>query len=77
MADTVTICFTAEERKRFEDSVKLYNCSVSAMIKRLALEKLEDEMDLKSVNEYESAKRNKTLKTQPLNELWSELNLND
>ena len=77
MANTVTIRFTEEEKRIFTNSAKLYDCSVSAMIKRLALEKLEDEFDLKSIEEYETLKNNKKLQLNPIDKLWSELDLND
>ena len=77
MPDTVTIRFTKEEKKIIENSAKLYDCSVSAMIKKLLLEKLEDEMDLSSIKEYEQLKKNGKLKTRPINKLWEEVGLDD
>lgn len=77
MSDTVTIRFTKEEKKIFENSAKLYDCSISAMIKRLALDKLEDEIDLSSIKEYEVLKKNGKLKTRPINKLWEEVGLDD
>ena len=77
MSDTVTIRFTKEEKKIFENSAKLYDCSISAMIKRLALDKLEDEIDLSSIKEYEILKKNGKIKTRPINKLWEEVGLDD
>lgn len=77
MPDTVTIRFNKEEKKIITESAKLYDCSVSSMIKRLVLEKLEDEMDLLSIKEYEDLKKKGKLKTRPISKLWEEVKLND
>lgn len=77
MKDTVTIRFNEEEKKIFENCAKLYNCSISSMIKRLAIEKLEDEMDMNIIKKYENTKQSGKLKTRPIENLWSELGLND
>lgn len=77
MADTVTIRFTKDEKKIIENSAKLYDCSVSAMIKRLLLDKLEDEMDLASIEEYEKLKKKGKVKTRPIGKLWEEIGLDD
>ena len=77
MNDTVTIRFTKEEKKIISDSAKLYDCSVSAMIKRLCLEKLEDEMDLLSIKEYEKLKKKGKLNTRPISALWEEVVIDD
>lgn len=77
MNDTVTIRFTKEEKKIISESAKLYDCSVSAMIKRLCLEKLEDEMDLMFIKEYEDLKKKGKLKTRPISALWKEAGFDD
>lgn len=77
MADTVTIRFNKEEKKIIKESAKLYDCSVSSMIKRLLLEKLEDEIDLLSIKEYEDLKKKGKLKLRPINKLWKEAGLDD
>lgn len=73
MADTVTIRFNKEEKKIIADSAKLYDCSVSSMIKRLVLEKLEDDIDLLSIKEYEDLKKKGKLKTRQINKLWEDV----
>jgi len=77
MNDTVTIRFNKEEKKLFENVSKLYDCSISTMIKRLAIEKLEDEMDINEIKKYEKTKESGKLKTRPINELWKDLGLDD
>lgn len=75
MAKTVTIRLNDEEREVLNNTAKLYDCSISAAIKRLAFEKIEDEIDLQAIKEYEKAKKEGTLKTRPIDELWKELDL--
>lgn len=77
MPDTVTIRFNKEEKKLFESAAKLYDCSVGAMIKRLAIEKLEDEMDFASIQRYENDKLENKLKVRPIEDFWSELDIDE
>lgn len=77
MANTVTIRLNKEERQMLEEAAKVYDCSLSSMIKRLVFEKIEDEIDLSSILEYEEEKRQKTLKLRPAKELWSELGIDE
>ena len=44
-------------------------------MKQLAFAKLEDEYDLKIIEEYEKKKAAGKLKTKPAEELWKELGL--
>ena len=77
MAETVTIRLNKEERLIFEEASKMYGCSISSAIKRLAMEKLEDELDLQSIYEYEQLKKENKLVINPIEKLWSDLDLND
>lgn len=77
MGDTVTIRFNKEEKELFKNAAKLYNCSISSMIKRLAIEKLEDDIDIKAVKEFEDKIKTNKTSVHPINELWKELDLND
>lgn len=73
MKDTVTIRFNDEEKVLFENAAKLYNCSISSAIKRLAIEKIEDEMDIEIIRKYEELKKNKKLKTRPIEDFLKNL----
>lgn len=77
MPDTVTIRLNKQERVLFENTAKLYNCSTSAMIKKFAIEKLEDEIDLKAIRKFEKDEKDGKLKLKPIDELWKELGFND
>ena len=45
MPKTITIRLNEEEELMMDKLSKMYNCGISTAIKRLALEKLEDEYD--------------------------------
>lgn len=77
MNDKVTIRLNIEDKKLFENISKLYDCSISATIKRLAIEKLEDEIDINEIKKYEKTKESGKLKTRPINRLWKNLCLDD
>lgn len=47
------------------------------MIKRLVLEKLDDEIDLQSIKEYDDLKKKGKLKVRPINKSWQEVRLDD
>lgn len=77
MADTVTIRLNKQERVLFENSAKLYNCSTSAMIKKFAIEKLEDEIDYRAIKKFEEDSKDGKIKLRPIEELWKEMGFND
>ena len=77
MGRTVTIRLNDEEQEFFESSSVLYKGSLSSIIKRLAIEKLEDEYDLMVVADYEKRKREGKTKLYSYEEMLKELNLED
>lgn len=77
MSDTVTIRFSDEEIKIIREYAKLCRCSVSEIIKKLVFEKIDDEIDLHSIKEYEELKKKGKLKMHPIIKLWKDLGLND
>lgn len=64
-----------DEKAILEEACKIYGCGMSSMIKHLLFEKIEDEYDLRVINEYEEAKSNDSIKTRPIEELWKEIGL--
>ena len=72
---TVTIRLNDEEQEFFENGSVLYKGSLSSIIKRLAMEKLEDEYDLMTVADYEKQKKNGTLKLYSYEEMLKEVGL--
>ena len=64
-----------EEKEVLENAAKFYRCSMSALIKRLTFEKLEDEYDMKVAEEYIKEKEAGTLETRPIQELCKEVGI--
>lgn len=77
MGRTVTIRLNDEEQEFLESSSVLYKGSLSSIIKRLAIEKLEDEYDLMVVADYEKRERKGEAKYYTYEEMLKELNLED
>lgn len=53
MASVISVRVSDEERDVLENFSKIYGCPVSTMMKEFALERLENEYDLKIIEEYE------------------------
>ncbi len=53
---TLTIRLNEEEKNLFQSVSELYDGKLSTTIKQLALDKLEDEYDLKLIKDYEDRK---------------------
>ena len=72
---TISLRVPDNELKAIKSYAYINNISVSDAIRRVMLEKIEDEYDLKVFEEYEEEKASGKLKTRPIEELWDELNL--
>lgn len=55
---TITIRLNNEEEKAFNEYAKLYGIPLSTLFKRTLEEKIEDEIDMKVINEYEENLKN-------------------
>ncbi len=75
MAGTITIRVNDMEEKILDQVADVYGLGKSSLIKQLAFEKLEDEYDLKLIEEYEKKEAAGKLKTKPVDELWKDLEL--
>ncbi len=75
MNSTVTIRLNKEERKIFEEYLKLYKGGLSTMIKQLALEKLQDEYDLAVAERFEKSLSDGSITIRPYSELLKETGL--
>lgn len=62
MPKTITIRLNSEEELMMEKLSKMYSCGISTALKRLALEKLEDEYDIETIKEFEKQSKNKDVK---------------
>ncbi len=72
---TITIRLNEAEEAVLDQAAVLYGSSRSALLKSLAFEKLEDEYDLAVVLDHENKKARGTIKTRPIDDLFSELKL--
>ena len=75
MSTVISVRVSDAEQELLNKASSVYGCGVSSLMKRLVFEKLEDEYDLKMIEEYERKKEEGTLKTRPASELWAELSL--
>lgn len=75
MSKVISVRVNDDELEMLDQAAVMYNCGVSSLIKKLALEKLEDEYDLSVIQSYEEAKSKGKLKLRPAEELWEELEL--
>ena len=64
-----------EEKAVLEDAARFYKCSMSTLVKRLALEKLEDEYDMKAAEDYMRKRDSGALKTRPISEVCKEVGI--
>ena len=75
MSKTITIRLNKEEEMIMDKLSKMYNCGISTALKRLALEKLEDEYDRKVADEYYKEVKNGTVETVSFEEFEKTFNL--
>lgn len=75
MSAVISVRVSDAEQELLNKASSVYGCGVSSLMKRLVFEKLEDEYDLKMIEEYERKKEEGILKTRPASELWAELGL--
>lgn len=73
MSAVISVRVTDAEQELLNKASAVYGCGVSSLMKRLAFEKLEDEFDLRMIEEYKRKKNSGNLKTRPAHELWTEL----
>ncbi len=75
MSSIVSVRINKGEEEILNQAAALYGCGVSSLLKRLALEKLEDDFDLSVVKAYEKEKKAGKLKTYPIETLFKELDI--
>ena len=63
------------ETKVLQSRSRVYRCIIPNMIKQIVFEKLEEEYDLKFIDDYEKRKKEDTIKLKNHKEIWKELNL--
>ena len=60
---TITIRLNDEEQKAFNEYAKLYDIPLSTLFKQTLEEKIEDEIDMKVIQEYEAKVKNESVET--------------
>ena len=60
---TITIRLNDEEQKAFNEYAKLYDIPLSTLFKKTLEEKIEDEIDMKAIQEYEEKVNNRSVET--------------
>ncbi len=74
-SSVINIRLNDAERELLTQIAVGYDGGISALIKKLAFDKLEDEYDLNIIEQYEKNRENGTLETRSITELWQELGL--
>lgn len=72
---TITVRLKTEEQKLFNEYAKLLGIPLSTLMKRTLQEKIEDEIDVKSIIEYERERKDKEIETCTTEELKEMLGL--
>ena len=75
MAGTITIRVNDNEEEFLNRMAAIYGMGKSSLMKKLAFEKLEDEFDLMVAKEAYQEYLESGCKTNPIEELWKELDL--
>lgn len=73
MSSVVSVRMNKNEAEILTNAAAFYGCAVSSLLKKLAIEKLEDDFDLALIQEYEENKRKGRVQTKPIEDLFDEL----
>lgn len=71
----ISVRVTKEEKEILKQAKKIYNCGISTLLKKIVFEKLEDDFDLKMIEEYEEDKKKADFKYLDIEDVWKELDL--
>ena len=72
---TITVRLNEDEEKVFNEYAKLYDMPLSTLFKKTLEEKLEDNIDMKIIEEYEEEVKNGSLETYSFDEVKEMLDL--
>ncbi len=72
---TISLRVPDRELSIFKDYAKINNSSLSEIIRRTMIERIEDEYDMSVFEEYENDKAAGTVKTYSHEDAWKELDL--
>ena len=75
MSSVIAIRVNEEEKQMISKVSALNNCGVSSWVKKIIYEYLENEYDIKFVEEYKKEKKKGLIKTKPIEKLFDELSV--
>ena len=75
MSSVKSVRINEKDSEILNQAAAIYACAVSSILKRLAIEKFEDENDMQVIKIYEEEKRKGKVKTYPIEELFEELDV--
>lgn len=71
----ISIRVSEDEKELLRQVCAVYNCSISALMKKLVFERLEDEYDLQVIRDYENKKADGNLELYDHDDVWKELDI--
>lgn len=71
----ISIRVSETEKELLSQVCAVYNCSISALMKKLVFERLEEEYDLQVIREYEDKKADGSIELYDHDEVWKELGI--
>lgn len=72
---TITVRLNEDEQKAFNEYAKLYDMPLSTLFKKTLEEKIEDDIDMKIIEEYEEQVENGSLETYSFDQVKEMLGL--
>lgn len=75
MPSGISVRVNEDEAQLFRRAASLYGCGVASLLKKFAIERLEDEFDGDAAREYERDKKNGTLNPEAAEDYFSRIGL--
>ena len=75
MSNIISVRVNETEKEILKKASSLYGCAISSLMKKLVFEKLEEEYDLRAIEEYEKEKADGTLELFDFDETVEELKI--
>lgn len=72
---TVSIRLNEKENKVFNEFAKLHDIPLSTLFKKVLIEKIEDEIDMRAIKEYEEDVKNNNVELYDFEEVAENLDL--
>lgn len=75
MSNIISVRVNETEKEILKKASTVYGCAISSLMKKLVFEKLEEEYDLRAIEEYEKEKADGTLELFDFDETVEELKI--